>query len=186
LDSHGNSSIPVSESDISAQKQQSVNSTAPPAPSPRFLELDYVRGVIIFLMCFDHTYDAFIDFGSQPEYRQGEYYDKAAEYPDGTAYEFWSRIAANVVITGFHLLMGINMRYLAESRKKQGWEEWRIIKYFLIRGFILFLVDFWLPLGMIDYIKAKFILFQTLSALGVNMMLGGCLLFLQKQLNEKR
>jgi len=39
---------------------------------------------------------------------------------------------------------------------------------------------------MIDYIKAKFILFQTLSALGVNMMLGGCLLFLQKQLNEKR
>lgn len=102
--------------------------------TPRFVVLDAHRGLIMILMAVDHA-SYFI-----ARAHSAEFWGVALPvYPD--AFWFWTRWITHLCAPGFFLLMGIGMILFADSRSKAGWNQTRMTKFFVIRGFSLILLQ---------------------------------------------
>jgi uncharacterized membrane protein len=98
-----------------------------------------------------------------------------------SALPFLTRLVTHFSAPGFFFLMGVGMLLFAESRKKQGWSNRRLLGHFWIRGAILV----FLQVFVVNYIwKAgpEFfpeIYIGVLIALGGTMMIGSFFLGLK-------
>jgi uncharacterized membrane protein len=100
----------------------------------RIVALDAHRGFLMVLMAIDHA-SYFI-----ARIHSAEFWGSALPvYPNG--YWFWTRWITHLCAPGFFFLMGIGMILFAEARRKAGWEEGRITRFFLIRGGLLILLQ---------------------------------------------
>ena len=100
----------------------------------RFIGMDAHRGFIMILMAIDHA-SYFI-----ARVHSAEFWWKAMPvYPD--IFWFWTRWITHLCAPGFFLLMGIGMILFADARRKAGWEEGRITRFFILRGSLLVLLQ---------------------------------------------
>jgi uncharacterized membrane protein len=166
---------PLSHCDI---PDRSASSTlAPVAPqTSRLLPVDALRGWIMVFMALDHASHFVAQKHSSGEMWGGPF----PTYTDSLA--FLTRLITHLCAPGFFFLMGVGMLLFANARRKQGWSEWAIVRFFLIRGGLLIALKFlvvnrawelspggW---GMRIYIGVLF-------ALGADMMLGSLFLRLK-------
>jgi uncharacterized membrane protein len=124
--------------DLSATAPVGESSTARPAPdrpgSGRLGALDLLRGLVISLMAIDHA--SYFVAKRHP----GEFWGVPLPvYSDAAA--FLTRLVTHTAAPGFCLLMGASMILLAESRRRAGWSESRLRRYFITRGFLLILLQ---------------------------------------------
>jgi uncharacterized membrane protein len=96
----------------------------------RFVALDAHRGFIMMLMAIDHA-SYFI-----ARVHSAEFWGMALPVYSN-AFWFWTRWITHLCAPGFFFLMGIGMILFADARRKAGWEEGRITRFFVLRGFIL-------------------------------------------------
>ena len=105
-----------------------------PSGAERQNALDAHRGLIIVLMAIDHA-SMFI-----ARAHSREFWGVALPvYPDG--YWFWTRWITHICAPGFFFLMGMGMTLFADGRLKAGWGEGKIAGFFVIRGFILIILQ---------------------------------------------
>lgn len=105
--------------------------------SERFVSLDLFRGLIMVIMAIDHT-SYFV-----AKVHHFEFWGLALpHFPD--AVSFITRFVTHICAPGFFFLMGAGMILFADSRRSQGWPEGKITRFFLTRGLILFLLQFFL------------------------------------------
>ena len=97
----------------------------------RQFAVDALRGLIIVFMALDHA-NMFIAHKHSP----GEYWGSGFPvYHDVLA--FMTRFVTHISAPGFFFLMGVGMLLFTDARQKKGWNKWRVIAHFLIRGLIL-------------------------------------------------
>lgn len=102
----------------------------------RNLALDALRGLIVVLMAVDHT-----NYFVAQQHSSGEHW--GGPFPAYTeALGFVTRLITHPVAPGFAFLMGVGMVLFAESRRKRGWNEWAIVRHFLVRGAVLIVLQF--------------------------------------------
>lgn len=103
----------------------------------RIVSLDLFRGLIMVLMALDHV-SYFV-----ARIHHFEFWGFALpHYPDTIS--FVTRFVTHICAPGFFFLMGAGMILLADSRRSRGWPEGKITRFFLTRGFILVLLQFFL------------------------------------------
>ncbi|KAI9142296.1 hypothetical protein BKA69DRAFT_1069459 [Paraphysoderma sedebokerense] len=112
----------------------------PPPSSKRVLAIDHLRGLIMMFMSLDHArkYITSIDLGGE------ESFDNSPTYNDNL-WHFFARFVTHLSAPGFFFLMGLGAVYFYHSRKRlnmsgegnEMWSDWRIVRHFWIRGFIL-------------------------------------------------
>ena len=142
----------------------------------RLLPVDALRGLIIVFMALDHANHFVAQQHSSGEMWGGPF----PAYTDPLA--FLTRLITHFSAPGFFFLMGVGMCLFANSRRKQGWSEWQIMRFFLIRGAILIALQFLIinrawelsPGGW-----APSIYIGVLFALGGTLMLGSLFLRLR-------
>jgi len=103
-------------------------------PTGRISQLDYLRGFVMVTMAIDHA--ALFVASRHPN----EWWDVIMPVYSSFI-EFFTRAVSHVSAPGFFLLMGAGIALFHESRKARGWSMPRIIRFFMIRGVILFLVN---------------------------------------------
>ena len=145
----------------------------------RLPALDVLRGLIIVLMALDHANHFVAQQHSSGEYWGGPFPTYQSALP------FLTRLVTHPCAPGFFFLMGAGMLLFANSRRKQGWSRWAIIRHFLIRGGLLIALQLlvvnhaWeLSAGGWEPIVYVGVLF----ALGSAMMIGSALLWLSPQI----
>ncbi len=104
------------------------------AKEDRLLSLDALRGLIMILMAIDHA--AFFIAKVHP----GEYWGLALPRYPGII-EFLTRWLSHLCAPGFFFLMGAGMFLFAASRSKAGWTGNKIMRFFIIRGLFLILLQ---------------------------------------------
>jgi uncharacterized membrane protein len=116
----------------------------------RLVALDAHRGFIMVLMAIDHA-SYFIARVHSVEFWGAE----LPVYPD--AFWFWTRWITHLCAPGFFFLMGIGMILFADVRRKAGWEEGRITRSFVIRGFLLIFLQLFVenPAWMLGDLSVK-------------------------------
>jgi uncharacterized membrane protein len=141
--------------------------------SKRLFPLDALRGLIIVFMALDHA-----NYFIAQQHSSGEHW--GGTFPAyNSALPFLTRLVTHFSAPGFFFLMGVGMLLFADSRKKQGWNIWKIIAHFWIRGLILIALQLFVinPIWKAGPEFFPEIYIGVLIALGVTMMLGS--LFLQ-------
>jgi uncharacterized membrane protein len=125
----------------------------------RLVGLDLFRGLIMVIMALDHaSYFA-------AKIHRYEFWGLALPtYPD--AVSFITRFVTHLCAPGFFFMMGAGMVLLANSRRSRGWPEGKVTRFFLIRGLILVLLQFFLenPAWLIGMLGDKT---QTLSSVAI-------------------
>ena len=96
----------------------------------RLLSLDAMRGMIMVLMALDHA-SFFV-----AKTHSHEFWGTAMPRYD-QALPFLLRAVTHLCAPGFFLLMGVGMAFFIAGRIREGWGNWRIARFFLIRGFLL-------------------------------------------------
>jgi uncharacterized membrane protein len=141
----------------------------------RIFAPDALRGLIIIFMALDHA-NLFIAQKHPPsEIWDGVfpvYYDVVA---------FLTRLVTHLTAPGFFFLMGVGMLLFAQSRQKQGWGKWAIIRHFLIRGLVLIALQLLIVNRAWEQSPGDWpfdIYIGVLCALGGSMILGSLLLWL--------
>ena len=104
------------------------------AKDGRLPSLDYLRGIIMVLMAIDHA-SLFI-----AKIYHGEFWGIALPHYNDTL-PFLTRWITHICAPGFFFLMGAGMMLLGESRRKAGWTEIKIMRFFVIRGLLLILLQ---------------------------------------------
>jgi uncharacterized membrane protein len=104
--------------------------TSAMTPGQRFIALDAHRGFIMILMAIDHA-SYFIARVHSVEF----WWTPLPVYP--SIFWFWTRWVTHLCAPGFFFLMGIGMIFFADARRKAGWEEGHITRFFVIRGLLL-------------------------------------------------
>jgi uncharacterized membrane protein len=100
----------------------------------RIKSLDLLRGIIMILMALDHAVlfvtknHAYECWGREPPVYQNVLY-------------FITRFSSHFCAPGFFFLMGVSMVLFAVSRRNRGWSELKIMRYFLIRGLLLIVIQ---------------------------------------------
>lgn len=107
---------------------------APSKRGERLLPLDALRGLIIIFMALDHT--SYYLAGVHPEEFWGS---PLPQYSSALA--FLTRWLTHLAAPGFFFLMGTSMVLFAESRRRMGWQEGKIIRYFAVRGLVLIVIQ---------------------------------------------
>ena len=102
----------------------------------RLLPVDALRGLIIVFMALDHANHFIAQKHSPGEMWGGPF----PTYTDPLA--FLTRLITHLSAPGFFFLMGVGMFLFANASRKQGWSEWAIVRFFLIRGGILIALKF--------------------------------------------
>lgn len=95
---------------------------------------------------------------------------------------FLTRLVTHFSAPGFFFLMGAGMFLFAHSRRVQGWSEWAIVRFFLVRGSILIALKFLLINRAWELTPGGWgpsIYIGVLFALGADMILGSLLLRLK-------
>ena len=153
----------------------------------RLLSLDALRGLIMVLMAIDHA--SFFVAKVHPS----EYWGlPLPQYSNILA--FLTRFLTHPCAPGFFFIMGTGMILFASSRRKLGWSEGKIRRFFMLRGLILIGLELmvvnvaWL-MGLIgsrvDFYKPGpggggdgdvVLAFLVLSALGFSMIFASFLL----------
>lgn len=143
------------------------------ATSKRLFALDALRGLIIVVMALDHANHFVAQQHSPGEYWGGPFpaYDSALP--------FLTRLVTHLAAPGFFFLMGTGMMLFAGARQEGGWSSSAIRRHFLLRGFLLMLLQFtlvnlawaWSPGG---WVLSAYV--GVLFALGGTMIVGSFLL----------
>ncbi len=97
----------------------------------RVLAIDALRGLIMVLMALDHA-NLFV----AQKHSTGEYWGGPFPHYD-SALPFLTRAVTHLAAPGFFMLIGAGMALLARRRTRQGWDRWRVIRHFWIRGGLL-------------------------------------------------
>jgi uncharacterized membrane protein len=100
----------------------------------RLLSLDAMRGLIMVLMALDHA-SFFV-----AKTHSHEFWGAAMPLYDG-ALPFLLRAVTHLCAPGFFLLMGSGMVLFSAARIRDGWGNWRVTRFFLIRGFLLIVLQ---------------------------------------------
>lgn len=104
----------------------------------RLITLDAFRGLIMVLMAVDHA-----NYFVARMHPTGEFWGiPLPEYDSVLA--FITRLVTQPCAPGFFFLMGVGMVLFYHSRQKIGWTEGKITRYFLTRGLILVLLQFFI------------------------------------------
>ena len=96
----------------------------------RLLSFDAMRGMIMVLMALDHA-SYFV-----AKTHSHEFWGTAMPWYESTM-PFLLRAVTHLCAPGFFLLMGVGMALFIAARTKEGWDNWRIARFFLIRGVLL-------------------------------------------------
>ena len=153
----------------------------------RLLSLDALRGLVIVLMAVDHA-----NYFVARMHPNGEFWGIPLPQYDSVL-TFLTRFVTQPCAPAFFFLMGIGMFLFLESRRKQGWTEARISRHFIIRGFLLVLLQFfaensaWLLGPSTEFHPPGgggqvWFHFGVLYALGMTMILGSVLIRLKPAL----
>lgn len=100
----------------------------------RLISLDGLRGLIIILMAIDHA-SWFIS-----KIHPFEFWGISLPQYDSVLV-FLTRFITHPCAPGFIFLMGTSMILFTESRRRIGWSEGKITRYFVIRGFLLLVIQ---------------------------------------------
>lgn len=112
-----------------------MKTSTSPRKDERLLPLDALRGLIMMLMAIDHA-SLFI-----AKVHQSEFWNAPLpRYHD--ALTFLTRFVTHLCAPGFFFLMGTGMMLFAESRRRLGWSEGKIIRHFLLRGLLLIALQY--------------------------------------------
>lgn len=125
----------------------------------RIVALDTHRGFIMVLMAIDHA-SYFI-----ARVHSVEFWGMALPVYS-SAYWFWTRWITHLCAPGFFFLMGIGMILFADARRKAGWEESRITRFFVIRGLLLIFMQLFVE-------DPAWILGDLMASPGVMVVKGG-------------
>ena len=118
-------------------RQAAIAADSPGRPqASRLLPLDALRGLIMVLMALDHA----SHFVAQKHPASEMWGGPFPAYSDPLA--FITRFVTHFSAPGFFFLMGAGMFLFAEARRKHGWGEWAITRFFLIRGGLLIALKF--------------------------------------------
>jgi uncharacterized membrane protein len=98
--------------------------------SSRLIPVDALRGLIMIFMALDHA--SYFLARVHPSDWWGI---PLPQYRSSLA--FLTRFVTHPCAPGFFLLLGLSMVFFAESRRRMGWPDERIRRYFLWRGLIL-------------------------------------------------
>ncbi len=145
------------------------------ATSSRLLPVDALRGFVIVVMALDHANSLIAHGKLEPEM----WADVFPNYR-GDALAFLTRLVTHPAAPGFFFLMGAGMMLFAASRRQQGWSRGRIIRHFVVRGFLLVLLQFLVenPVWKMGQPPDPTLFFFVLYGLGGTMFLGTLLLYL--------
>jgi uncharacterized membrane protein len=100
----------------------------------RLVFLDAMRGLIMVLMALDHA-SFFI-----AKTHSHEFWGTAMPQYD-SAVPFVVRAVTHLCAPGFFLLMGVGMALFIAARVGEGWGDGRVARFFLIRGFLLIVIQ---------------------------------------------
>lgn len=100
----------------------------------RLLSLDAMRGLIMVLMALDHA-SYFV-----AKTHSHEFWGTALPRYD-SIFPFLLRAVTHLCAPGFFLLMGTGMALFIAARAGDGWDNWRVTRFFLIRGFLLIVLQ---------------------------------------------
>lgn len=106
------------------------------ADSTRLLTLDIVRGYAMLAMLLSHTSWWLADL----EYRVAYGWDNMIVPSLGTL-ESLIGLILQFATPAFFLLSGFSIALFAAGRARQGWTEWQITRFLLIRGLLLIVLD---------------------------------------------
>lgn len=87
----------------------------------RALALDALKGVIMVVMALDHTRSFLMKYDGVKEI----WYAPATYNPQ--IWDFVSRYVSHLAAPGFFFLMGMGMVLMAESRRKIGWDDNKVL-----------------------------------------------------------
>ena len=142
--------------------------------SKRLPSIDALRGLIMLLMALDHA-----NYFVAQKHPPGEHW--GGNFPDyQDALSFLTRLVTHLSAPGFFFLMGVGMFLFASSRRKKGWDDWKIIGHFAIRGLLLIVVQLWVvnPAWKLGPGTFPEIYIGVLIALGGTMILASITLLL--------
>lgn len=110
------------------------DNTESTAPSERLIVIDMLRGVAMVLMALDHSLS------------MANYVPLAESYnglrPDlGPPSIVFLGLVTNISSGIFFILAGTSIAFFAASRRRRGWTETEITRFFLTRAAILFALD---------------------------------------------
>jgi uncharacterized membrane protein len=106
------------------------------ANGQRLLSIDALRGLIMVLMAVDHA-----NYFVARMHPNGEFWGIPLPKYE-SVWAFLTRFITQPCAPGFFFLMGVGMVLFAESRRKRGWVEGRILRHFVVRGLILIGLQF--------------------------------------------
>lgn len=146
----------------------------------RLIPVDALRGLIMIFMALDHA-SYFV-----ARVHTSEWWGiPLPRYQSALA--FLTRFVTHPCAPGFFFLLGLSMVFLAESRRRLGWTEGRIRRYFLWRGLLLVGLQLFVenPAWLFGHSKEMtpggpgpiMVYLGVLFALGLSMIL--CALFLR-------
>jgi uncharacterized membrane protein len=115
---------------------QGVSEVNVRSKSNRLLAVDALRGLIIVVMALDHANH----FVAQKHPTGEQWGGPFPIYRD--SFSFLTRFITHLAAPGFFFLMGVGMLLFAKSRRRQGWSRWAVIRYFVLRGLLLILLQF--------------------------------------------
>jgi len=102
--------------------------------SSRLISVDALRGLIMIFMALDHA-SYFV-----AKVHPGEWWGlPLPQYTSSLA--FLTRFVTHPCAPGFFFLLGLSMIFFAESRRRLGWSEKQIWRYFLWRGLLLIVLQ---------------------------------------------
>jgi len=118
-----------------SHQQASASCSSVRPPIGRLAGLDTLRGFIIILMALDHA-SLFVAKVHSHEF-WGAQLPQYAEVS-----EFLTRWVTHLCAPGFFFLMGVSVVMLAASRERSGWSTGKIVRFLVIRGGVLILLQF--------------------------------------------
>ncbi|CCG83050.1 Predicted protein [Taphrina deformans PYCC 5710] len=136
-------------------------------------------------MAIDHTF--FYSGKEHPTESFKIHPDRHSAYLDSW-YLYGLRFVTHTCAPGFTMLMGLGLVYFIDSRVgKSGWTLTKTAKYITIRGLIFFVfaaISF-LPFALMFHLRA-YLIFDIISALGVDFIIGGMFVLLIKRFEGPR
>ena len=135
----------------------------------RLIPLDLLRGLIIIVMAIDHA-----SLYIRKTHPLEIWNTSVAGYFSNSG-AFLTRFITHFCAPGFFFLMGTGMILFAASRKKENWPHGRIVRYLVLRGFLIIFLEkiLWATVvwRTLEYTK-----FGVLFGLGGAMIIGSLLI----------
>lgn len=143
----------------------------------RINAVDLVRGLIMIMMAFCHTRDYIGSHGYE-----NVYWDTSLQWQGTSGIHVLQQIFTLIVPGGFFMLMGIGIVYFYHSRINSGWSLAKTLRFLLVRGFLLIVLQMTL-LQAFEMMAERtiFIYMGVLFALGSCMLVASCVEYLSQR-----